>query len=129
MGVVRKMSSKRSQKSSTAQVTSGSGGRIKKRKGTRQPAVMSNKFQNDGSFLEAFKKMAEQQQESLNLVENSTSPPLSATKEACMEIEGRPDASYVAPQTIVYKSGSGEEKNSSKRPQQVIIFIPFQLFK
>ena len=97
--------------------------RVAKKKKATQPTP--NKFQNDGSFMEKFKKIAEQkQQQQADWDQTEASSSTSATqKESYVENDCLPATTYLAPQTITYKSGSGEDKMALKRPQQVTTIL------
>lgn len=81
----------------------------------------SNKFENDGSFMKMFKKMTEQQQETSKdqsyMTEASSSS--STQSETPVREKSIPETAYVAPQAIMYKSGTGEDKVAPKQPRQV----------
>lgn len=95
------------------------------------PPDTANKFQNDGSFMEMFKRrMQEQQQEQQQNKEPSAAaakPQKSGNSSA--EVLGKYDRLQYATQAMTYKdSGEGVKSSTSKstKPQyQVSTFFPF----
>lgn len=79
-----------------------------------------NRFENDGSFMDMFKKMAEQSQQTQIMYQqqyglqysDSESKGESSVQETVNELDS--DQPYSAPQAVTYKSGSGPEIRSQQ---------------
>lgn len=82
-----------------------------------------NRFENDGSFMEMFRKMAEQsqqvQQQYQYQYQHSTDQMASkdpTTSSSATPLEEKTsEGPYMAPQAVTYKSGGGDDR----KPQQV----------
>ena len=85
-----------------------------------------NQFQNDGSFLEMFRKKMEEQKKVNSKPETKAAAKSTEQKQnsGSASVTAEPEAAFYSPQTISYK----DDVDSSKKPQyQVKIFAKAQL--
>ena len=88
-------------------------------KESREEDDSINKFQNDGSFLEMFKKRLQEQQETK---ESTTATVSDHKKEESSSSKSKFDATYFSPQTITYKEDNEGTVPSSKKPRYQVLF-------
>lgn len=82
----------------------------RRKQGEKVDNDATNLFQNDGSFLEMFKKRMEA---SPSVTTTTTTI---STKDSNQDTKGQYDTTYFAPQTITYKKET-ESNGPAKKPQ------------
>ena len=92
-----------------------------------RPQQPSNQFQNDGSFMEMFRKRMEEQQKDNKPVTKAAAKPSepkpSTAASTSVTKEPEAEATFYSTQTMHYKNDA-ENSSSSKKPQYQVTTVP-----